>query len=164
MGATGPHPGEHLTYADGYVLKDGRLNPTGRRERTVRTCARDMIAWLKAQLEPSGVEQQELGAAIARTHERHFLASNQCPQSHPIHFDMGLGWQIHPFKNTGLEIIEKNGGSFRSGQTSWVGFIKSKKLGVAVLANVIGQKPEPEGLGIQILEQRLRNSPEARSE
>ncbi|MBV9732926.1 MAG: hypothetical protein JO275_09125 [Verrucomicrobia bacterium] len=70
---------------------------------------------------------------------------------------MGLGWQIHPFLDTGLTIAIKDGGTFLGGQSCWVGFIESKKLGVAVLTNMIGGKSSPAELGLQILRQRLDN-------
>jgi beta-lactamase class C len=157
MAATSANPPEGSPLADGYIFKNGERHRATGRDFDLNASALDMINWIKAQVEPSEVQDQALGAAIVQTHQKHFIASNQCSQDQPIHFDMGLGWQIHPFLETGLTIAIKDGGTFLGGQSCWVGFIESKKLGVAVLTNMIGGKSSPAELGLQILHQRLKN-------
>ena len=157
MKGTSANPPEGSPLADGYVFKNGERHPATGRDVDLKASALDMISWIKAQVQPYEVEDQALGAAIVQTHQKRFFASQQCPQSQPIHFDMGLGWQIHPFLDTGLTIAIKDGGTFLGGQSCWVGFIESKKLGVAVLTNMIGGKSSPAELGLQILRQRLDN-------
>ena len=155
MSGTAAQTRKEFGAADGYVLKNGQLHATGAEDVDLKASAKDMIQWIQAQVQSSQVSDRALGAAIARTHEKHFLSSSQCPVEQPIGFDMGLGWQMHPLKPTDLIVSAKDGGSFLAGQSCWVGFIESKQLGVAVLTNLIGGKTSPATLGLRILRQRL---------
>lgn len=121
----------------------------------LKSNANDMLIWIKAQLGVGSVPQA-LASAIALTQKTYFTSKQQCAQSkHPINFNMGLAWQIHPLPGTKIILFIKDGASGLGGQSCWVGFVPERKAGVAVLTNGVGAKPAPSALGLQILDTLL---------
>lgn len=141
--------------AQGYVKKDGQVQPAKGEAEDLKSNAQDMLVWLKAQL-GIGKVPSALASAIALTHKTYFTPKQQCAKANkPIKFDMGLAWQMHALAETNLTLFIKDGSSGRGGQSCWVGFIPKKKIGVAVLTNAVGAAQAPAALGIQILDTLL---------
>ena len=140
--------------AQGYVKKDGIVQPAAGEAEDLKSNAQDMLVWLKAQL-GIGKVPSALASAIALTHKTYFTPKQQCAKANkPIKFDMGLAWR-HALPETNLTLFIKDGSSGLGGQTCWVGFIPKKKIGVAVLTNAVGASQAPAALGIQILDTLL---------
>lgn len=130
-------------------------NAATKEAEDLKSNANDMLIWIKAQLGVGSIPQA-LASAIALTQKTYFTSQQQCAQSkHPIKFNMGLAWQIHPLPGTKIMLFIKDGASGLGGQSCWVGFVPERKAGVAVLTNGVGAKPAPAALGLQILDTLL---------
>lgn len=141
--------------AQGYVEKDGKVQPAKGEAEDLKSNAHDMLLWLKAQLGTGNVPSA-LASAIALTHKKYFTRQQQCAKANkPIKFDMGLAWQMHALAETDLMLYIKDGSSGLGGQSCWAGFIPKKKIGVAVLTNAVAAAQAPAALGIQILDTLL---------
>ena len=87
----------------------------------LRSTARDMLRWTSMQ---AGLIDSPLAAAMKKCHEPHAKTESSGGK-------IGLGWLLTPSKNG--TIVWHNGGT--GGTRSWVGFIRSEKTAVVVLAN-----------------------------
>ncbi len=119
----------------GYPMAQGfvRGRPVPQREADLKSSARDMLVWLKANL---GVLDQSipphLAQAIRMTHQIWY----RTPPN--LHFDMGLAWQVQD-KNTALaRLFSKDGATSRGGYSCWVGFMPERGIGLSVLTNEFG--------------------------
>jgi CubicO group peptidase (beta-lactamase class C family) len=158
MTSTAIVPPKGSTVAQGYNFKDGKPVKAPGVSTDLKSSAVDMITWLQTQLYPAQIRDRALREAIDRTHQVHFRRTDNCPGSKALKFDMGLAWQIFDGTNPklpGERVYMKNGASGMGGQTSWVGFIPAKKLGVAVLTNLDYGTLAPGKLGVEILAHQL---------
>lgn len=99
----------------------------------LRSTAIDMIKYLKANM---GIEKTDLYPAMQLAHTSTNKGTDQ--------FTMGLGWIIMNIE--GEEIIWHDGGT--QGQMSFMGFNKSRNIGVVILTNSTGY---PDDIGFHLL-------------
>jgi serine-type D-Ala-D-Ala carboxypeptidase/endopeptidase len=115
----------------------------------LRSTANDMLKFLAANL---GASDGPLPCALRETHRvRH---ATDTPDA-----DIGLAWQVlHRF---GTEFVLHNGGT--GGYHSWIGFVKSKGIGVVVLSN---SASSIDDIGLHLLDSRftLAGQPKKRLE
>ena len=140
--------------AQGYRV-DGRgpghpLVPVDSQAADLKSSARDMRTWLKANLGTPGSLPPPLSAALTLTQGIYFRGAQQCSTAGSIPFDMGLAWQQHPLVDGGPVTYAKDGATSQGGYSCWIGFIPARQLGLAVLTNLIGGGG-PTGLGLAIL-------------
>ncbi|MGO9056782.1 MAG: serine hydrolase [Candidatus Binataceae bacterium] len=129
-----------LPMAQGY--DSGRL--ARHRASDLKSSARDMLVWLKANL---GLMDQsippQLAQAIRMTHQIWYRTSPN------LRFDMGLAWQVQDKNPSQPRLFSKNGGV--SGFTCWVGFMPDLGIGLSILTNESGPGFDeffaPEGPG-----------------
>ena len=109
----------------------------------LRSTVNDMIKYLSANL---GITKTTLSKAIKSTHEKQYEISpgeNIC-----------LGWHMLDLQNKNL--IWHNGATY--GYSSFIGFIKGKKIGVVILANTyIPGSYSIDVAGVQIISALLNN-------
>jgi serine-type D-Ala-D-Ala carboxypeptidase/endopeptidase len=115
----------------------------------LRSTANDMLKFLAANL---GASDGPLPSALRETHRvRH---ATDTPD-----VDIGLVWQVlHRFDT---EFVLHNGET--SGYHSWIGFVKSKEIGVVVLSN---SASSIDDIGLHLLDSRftLAGQPKQRQE
>lgn len=99
----------------------------------IRSTAVDMIKYLKANM---GLEKTDLCEAMQLSHKNTGRGNE--------HVKMGLGWIIMDVE--GEEVIWHDGGT--KGQMSFMGFNKSRNIGVVVLTNSTGF---PDDIGFHLL-------------
>jgi beta-lactamase class C len=137
-----------------------------RRPADLKSSARDMLVWLKANL---GLLDQSipphLAKAIGMTHEIWY----RTPPN--LRFDMGLAWQVADKDPSQASLWWKNGAA--GGYSCWIGFIPRRAIGLSILTNEFGAggamdgvfAPEepgarnPTALGIRMIRRLARNSP-----
>jgi CubicO group peptidase (beta-lactamase class C family) len=95
--------------------------PTFAGAGAIKSTAKDMLTFLAANM---GVKKSRLSEAMDKTHKARVDAGKT--------MKVGLGWHIRDNENT--QIIWHNGGT--GGYRTFCGFIKEKKIGVAVLSNM----------------------------
>lgn len=124
---------QEVNFASGY--EGGKETPHWNLAQTsaaggIRSTVLDMVLYLKANM-------AEATPAIALSHKETFNDGSDA---------IGLGWFMYPTK--GDSLIWHNGGT--GGFTSYAGYLKDKKVGVAVLTNSSSQGG-PDKIGTAIL-------------
>ncbi|MBC7475559.1 MAG: serine hydrolase, partial [Candidatus Sericytochromatia bacterium] len=103
----------------------------------IKSDLNDMMKFLSANM--SLIEDNPLQKAMDLSHQLQFQDTN---------FGIGLGWHITKIK-TGDKVIWHNGAT--AGFTSFIGFIKDKKVGVVILSNSSNSVDEPAVLILEKL-------------
>jgi len=102
--------------------------PVARRPADLKSNARDMMVWLKANL---GLLDQSipshLAQAIRMTHQIWYRTGPD------RRFDMGLAWQVQDRDASQPRLFSKNGAA--GGYSCWIGFIPERGIGLSILTN-----------------------------
>lgn len=120
--------------------------PTNDSAFDLKSTGNDMLAFLKAQIDPP---DDLLGRAIALTQQRQgtfpICSTGAADQSGTV--TMGLGWQITT-DTSGNAVFAKNGATSRGGFEAVVIFVPALRCGVAVLSNQYfdASAPHPPGI------------------
>lgn len=131
------------TEVTGYLVRGSTLRPVDPNAADLKSTAREMATWLKANLGMLDGVPRRLSRAFALAQQVHFDDARKRTA-------MGLGWQIFNQERGLPPIYLKNGASSRAGQSCVVGFAPESGIGVAVLTNAIGDV-DPTPLGHNIL-------------
>jgi serine-type D-Ala-D-Ala carboxypeptidase/endopeptidase len=106
----------------------------------LRSTMRDLLVFLQAQMAPADTP---LGAALRSTHE---------PRAHATaDLNIGLGWHLTPLESTPDHSILWHRGE-TGGMRGFVGFIRERAVGLALLANASAGVDE---LGLELLARLL---------
>ncbi len=117
----------------GYPMAQGfdGGRPVARRPADLKSSARDLLVWLKANL---GLMDQSipphLAQAIRMTHQIWYRTAPN------LRFDMGLAWQVQDKDPSGPILMGKNGAA--GGYSCWIGFMPERGIGLSVLTNEFG--------------------------
>jgi serine-type D-Ala-D-Ala carboxypeptidase/endopeptidase len=101
----------------------------------LRSTVADLLRFLELQLRPTATQ---LGRAVRATHE---------PRAHRGPLSQGLGWVSLPVPDASYRMLWHNGGT--GGFRSFVGFVKEREVGMAVLSNC---SRSVDAIGFRLLE------------
>jgi beta-lactamase class C len=104
--------------------------PVPQREADLKSSARDMLVWLKANL---GLMDQYIPPHLARAiRMTHRIWYRTAPK---LRFDMGLAWQVQDKDPPQPILYSKNGGTSMGGYSCWIGFMPERGIGLSILTN-----------------------------